>query len=159
MVDKSARDGAFSSITQTMVRFRFVLIKLINEDSGCYKFGIYVALTDSEEKNYSGSWVRKKENPMMKLKPINDRVVLKRMDEETKSKGGIIIPDTAKKKPQRGEVVAVGSGKQDRNGRRISLDLKEKDRVFFGKYSGTEINVEGTDYLILKAEDILCVIE
>ena len=159
MLDKSGADGAFGSITQTMARFRFVLIKLINEDSGCYKFGIYVALTDSEEENDSGNWVHKKEIPVIKLRPINDRVVLKRMDEETKSTGGIIIPDTAKKKPQRGEVVAVGSGKQDRNGRRISLDLKEKDRVFFRKYSGTEINIEGTDYLILKAEDILCVIE
>jgi chaperonin GroES len=96
---------------------------------------------------------------MMKLKPLNDHAVVKRVDEETKSSGGIIIPDTAKKKPRKGEVVAVGPGNKDKNGRRISLDLKEKDLVFFAKYAGTEINIEGTDYLILKADDILCVIE
>jgi chaperonin GroES len=96
---------------------------------------------------------------MMKLKPLNDRVVIKRVDEETKTRGGIIIPDTAKEKPIRGEVVAVGPGKQDKKGRRIALDLKETDLVFFSKYGGTEINIEGTDYLILKADDILCVIE
>lgn len=95
----------------------------------------------------------------MKLKPLNDRVVIKRVDEETKSRGGIIIPDTAKEKPRRGEVFAVGPGKRNKNGRRISLDLKEKDLVLFAKYAGTEINIEGTDYLILKADDILCVIE
>jgi chaperonin GroES len=96
---------------------------------------------------------------MMKLKPLNDRVAIKRADEETKSKGGIIIPDTAKEKPIRGEVVAVGPGKPDKNGRRISLDLKEKDLVLFARYAGTEINIGGTDYLILKSDDILCVIE
>jgi chaperonin GroES len=111
-------------------------------------------------RNHLGLFViQKKEDPMMKLKPLNDLVAIKRVDKETKSKGGIIIPDTAKEKPMRGEVVAVGPGKLDKNGRRISLDLKEKDLVLFAKYAGTEINIGDTDYLILKADDILCVIE
>jgi len=135
------------------------LIKLIKENSRCYKFGILVAISGIEEEIFSDYLLHKKEDPTMKLKPLNDRVVIKRVDEETKSRGGIIIPDTAKEKPIRGEVFAVGPGKRDKNGRRISLDLKEKDLVLFAKYAGTEINIEGTDYLILKADDILCVIE
>ena len=95
----------------------------------------------------------------MKLKPLNDRVLVLRIDEEEKTTGGIIIPDTAKEKPQEGRVVAVGPGKPDKDGKRISLDIKAGDRVLFGKYSGTEIKIDGVEHLIMKEEDILGIID
>lgn len=95
----------------------------------------------------------------MKIRPLHDRVLIKRVEEENKTKGGIIIPDTAKEKPQEGEVVAVGEGKVLENGKVVSLDVKKGDRILFGKYSGTEIKLEGVEHLILKEEDILGVIQ
>jgi chaperonin GroES len=95
----------------------------------------------------------------MKVKPLHDRVIVLRLDEETKTAGGIIIPDTAKEKPQRGQVVAVGDGKVDEDGKRVPVDVKKNDQVLFGKYSGTEIKIDGVDHLILREDDILAVIE
>jgi len=95
----------------------------------------------------------------MKIKPLNDRVLVLRIKEEEKTSGGIIIPDTAKEKPQEGRVVAVGPGKVDDNGKRISLDVKANDRVLFGKYAGTEIKIDGVEHLIMREDDILGIIE
>ena len=95
----------------------------------------------------------------MKIRPLQDRVIVKRIEEEEKSKGGIIIPDTAKEKPQEGKVVAVGKGKLNDDGKITPLDVKVNDRILFGKYSGTEINVDGDEHLIMREEDILGVIE
>ena len=95
----------------------------------------------------------------MDLRPLNDRVVVKRMEEEQKTAGGIIIPDTAKEKPIQGEVVAVGNGKVMEDGTRKALDIKKGDRVLFGKYAGTEITLEGQEVLIMREDDILAVIE
>ena len=95
----------------------------------------------------------------MKNRPLQDRVIVKRIEEEEKSKGGIIIPDTAKEKPQEGRVVAVGKGKVNEDGKITPLDVKVNDRVLFGKYSGTEINIDGEEHLIMREEDILGVIE
>jgi chaperonin GroES len=95
----------------------------------------------------------------MNLRPLNDRVVVKRMEEEQKTAGGIIIPDTAKEKPIQGEVVAVGNGKVMEDGTRKALDIKAGDRVLFGKYAGTEITLEGQEVLIMREDDILAVIE
>ena len=91
----------------------------------------------------------------MKVRPLHDRVLIKRIEEQETVRGGIIIPDTAKEKPQEGEVVAAGTGKRLENGTIIPLEVKEGDRVLFGKYSGTEIKVEDTDYLILREDEIL----
>ena len=95
----------------------------------------------------------------MKLKPLNDRVVVVRIDEEEKTSGGIIIPDTAKEKPQEGKVIAVGAGKLDENGKRIPLEVKTNDRVLFGKYSGNEIKIDGVEHLIMREDDILGIME
>ena len=94
----------------------------------------------------------------LKFRPLHDRVVVKRIEAEEKSKGGIIIPDTAKEKPQEGEVVAVGPGGRDENGKLIAMDLRGGDRVLFGKWSGTEVKLEGDDLLIMKESDIMGVI-
>src|SRR6202167_1091848 len=94
-----------------------------------------------------------------KFRPLHDRVVVKRIDAEEKTKGGIIIPDSAKEKPQEGQVVAVGPGGRDEAGKLIPIDLKNGDRVLFGKWSGTEVKVDGVDYLIMKESDIMGVIE
>jgi len=93
-----------------------------------------------------------------KFRPLHDRVVVKRLDAEEKSKGGIIIPDTAKEKPQQGEVVAVGPGGRDENGKLIAMDLRAGDRVLFGKWSGTEVKLDGEELLIMKESDIMGVI-
>jgi len=93
-----------------------------------------------------------------KFRPLHDRVVVKRVEAEEKSKGGIIIPDTAKEKPQQGEVVAVGPGGRDENGKLIQMDLKAGDRVLFGKWSGTEVKLDGEELLIMKESDIMGVI-
>ncbi len=95
----------------------------------------------------------------MKIRPLQDRVIVKRIEEEEKTKGGIIIPDTAKEKPQEGRIVAVGKGKLNEEGKVIPLDVKVNDRVLFGKYSGSEINIDGEEHLIMREEDILGVIE
>ena len=95
----------------------------------------------------------------MKIRPLQDRVIIKRIEEEEKSKGGIISPDTAKEKPQEGKVVAVGKGKVNDDGKITPLDIKVNDRILFGKYSGTEINVDGEEHLIMREDDILGVIE
>ena len=95
----------------------------------------------------------------MAFRPLGDRVVIKRVEEETKTKGGIIIPDTAKDKPQEGEVIAVGPGARDDNGKVQPLDVKKGDRILFGKWSGTEVKIDGDDLLIMKESDILGVIE
>lgn len=95
----------------------------------------------------------------MKIRPLQDRVIVKRIEEEEKSKGGIIIPDTAKEKPQEGKVVAVGKGKANEDGKITPLDVKVNDRVLFGKYSGSEINIDGEEHLIMREEDILGIIE
>ena len=95
----------------------------------------------------------------MNLRPLNDRVVVKRMEEETKTAGGIIIPDTAKEKPIQGEVMAAGTGKTMEDGSKRALDVKKGDRVLFGKYAGTEITVEGQEVLIMREDDILAIIE
>ena len=95
----------------------------------------------------------------MKLRPLQDRILVKRVEEEEKTKGGIIIPDTAKEKPAEGKVVAVGKGKLDENGKRIALEIKKGDRILFGKYSGTEVKIEGEEYLIMREEDVLGIID
>jgi chaperonin GroES len=95
----------------------------------------------------------------VKIRPLQDRIIVKRIEEEEKSKGGIIIPDTAKEKPQEGKVVAVGKGKINEDGKITPVDVKVNDRVLFGKYSGTEINIDGQEHLIMREEDILGVIE
>jgi chaperonin GroES len=95
----------------------------------------------------------------MKVRPLQDRVIVKRLAEEEKTRGGIIIPDTAKEKPGEGEVVAVGSGKVDDKGKLRPLDVKKGDRVLFGKYSGSEIKVDGVDHIILREDEILGVLE
>ena len=95
----------------------------------------------------------------MKFRPLHDRVVVKRLDAEEKTKGGIIIPDTAKEKPSQGEVIAVGPGGRDESGKLIPIDVKAGDRVLFGKWSGTEVVLDGQDLLIMKESDIMGVIE
>ena len=95
----------------------------------------------------------------MTFRPLHDRVVVRRIDAEDKSKGGIIIPDTAKEKPQEGEIVAVGPGARDESGKLVALDVKTGDRVLFGKWSGTEVKIDGQDLLIMKESDIMGVIE
>src|ERR1700745_1196016 len=95
----------------------------------------------------------------MKFRPLHDRVVVKRIEAEEKSAGGIIIPDTAKEKPQQGEVVSVGPGGRDESGKLIPIDVKPGDRVLFGKWSGTEVKLDGVEYLIMKESDIMGVID
>ena len=95
----------------------------------------------------------------MKFRPLHDRVVVRRIDAEEKTKGGIIIPGTAKEKPQEGEIVAVGPGARDESGKVVALDVKAGDRVLFGKWSGTEVRIDGQDLLIMKESDIMGVIE
>jgi chaperonin GroES len=95
----------------------------------------------------------------MKIRPLHDRVIVKRIDEERKSAGGIVIPDTAAEKPDQGEVVAVGKGKKAEDGKLITLDVKVGDRVLFGKYSGQTVKVKGDELLVMREEDIMGVIE
>ncbi len=95
----------------------------------------------------------------MKFRPLHDRVVVKRIEAEEKTAGGIIIPDTAKEKPQQGEVVSVGPGGRDETGKLIPIDVKAGDRVLFGKWSGTEVKLDGVEYLIMKESDIMGVID
>jgi len=95
----------------------------------------------------------------MKIRPLGDRIIIKRIEEEEKSRGGIIIPDTAKEKPQEGKVIAVGKGKIADDGKLIPIEVKVGDRVLFGKYSGTEVKILGDDHLIIREDDVLGIIE
>ena len=95
----------------------------------------------------------------MKIRPLHDRIVVERIDEDEKSQGGIIIPDTAKEKPQEGKVIAVGKGKVSEDGKLQPLDVKKGDRILFSKYSGTEVNIEGEEHLIIREDDVLGVIQ
>ena len=95
----------------------------------------------------------------MKVRPLHDRIIVKRLEEEEKTKGGIIIPDTAKEKPIEGKVIAVGDGKIKEDGKKIPLDVKKGDRVLFTKYGGTEIKIDGEEHLMMKQDDILAIIE
>jgi chaperonin GroES len=94
-----------------------------------------------------------------KVRPLHDRVIVKRLEEQEKTKGGIIIPDSAKEKPIEGKIIAVGSGKVTENGKRIPLQVKEGDRILFGKYSGTDIKIEGEEHLIMREDDIIAIVE
>ena len=94
----------------------------------------------------------------MKIRPLNDRVIVKRVEEEHKTVGGIIIPDTAKEKPQEGKIVAAGPGKRDDDGKRIPLEVKEGDRILFSKYAGTEIKIDGEEQLFMREDDILAIL-
>ena len=95
----------------------------------------------------------------MKMRPLHDRILVKRVEEEAKTKGGIIIPDTAKEKPQEAKVVAVGSGRVTDEGKVVALEVKKGDRVLVGKYSGSEVNIDGEEHLIIREEDVLAIIE
>lgn len=95
----------------------------------------------------------------MNIRPLHDRILVERLEEEQQTAGGIIIPDTAKEKPQEGRVKAVGKGKKTQDGQVIAPDLKEGDKILFGKFAGTEVKLEGEEYLIMREEDVLCVVE
>ena len=95
----------------------------------------------------------------MKLRPLQDRILVQRVKEEEKTKGGIIIPDTAKEKPIEGKVIAAGKGKLNEEGKRIALEVKKGDRILFGKYSGSEVKIEGDEYLIMREDDVLGIID
>ena len=95
----------------------------------------------------------------MKFRPLHDRVVVRRIEEDERTRGGIIIPDTAKEKPQQGEIIAVGPGARDESGKLVPLDVKKGDRILFGKWSGTEVKIDGKDLLIMKESDIMGVLE
>ncbi len=95
----------------------------------------------------------------MKLRPLGDRLVVEPLEAEEKTKGGIILPDTAKEKPQEGKVVASGKGKVDENGKTVAMEVKVGDKILYGKYSGTEITVDGKEYMILREEDVLAVVD
>lgn len=95
----------------------------------------------------------------MQVRPLHDRILVKRANEEEKTKGGIIIPDNAKEKPAQGEVVATGNGRRDEAGKLVALEVKKGDRILFGKYSGTEIKIEGDDFLIMREDDVLGIVQ
>jgi chaperonin GroES len=95
----------------------------------------------------------------MKIKPLHDRILVKRLEEEEKTKGGIIIPDSAKEKPQMAEVIAVGSGRINDEGKKIALDVKAGDKILFSKYSGSEVKLDGEEFLIMREEDVLGIVE
>ena len=94
----------------------------------------------------------------MNVKPLADRILVRRLEEPEMKRGGIIIPDTAKEKPQQGEVVAVGPGRMTEEGKRVALDVKKGDKILMGKYSGTEVKIDGTDYLIMREEEVLAIV-
>jgi len=95
----------------------------------------------------------------MKVRPLHDRIIVQELEEEEKTKGGIIIPDTAKEKPFEGKVIAVGTGKVNKNGKKVPLEVKKGDRILYARYGGTEVKIDGEEYLIMKEDDILAVIE
>jgi chaperonin GroES len=102
---------------------------------------------------------RTKESEAMKIRPLHDRILVKRLEEETKTAGGLFIPDSAKEKPIQAKVIAVGAGKRDKDGKIIALEVKAGDRVLFSKYSGTEVKIDGDDHLILREDDLLAVLD
>src|SRR5687767_1681863 len=110
-------------------------------------------------KSRSASTTKQGGSGSMKVRPLHDRILVKREEESEEKVGGIIIPDTAKEKPQRGKVVAAGNGKVADDGKRTPLDVKMGDRILFGKYSGNEVKIDGEDYLILREEDVLAILE
>jgi chaperonin GroES len=122
---------------------------------------LVVAREASPARRCGGSegWKPRKEQKPMTVRPLHDRILIKRIEEKETVKGGIIIPDSAKEKPQEGEVIAVGHGRKTEEGKVIPLDVKAGDRILFGKYSGTEIKIEDQEYLILKEEEVLGVLE
>jgi chaperonin GroES len=95
----------------------------------------------------------------MKIRPLHDRILVKRIDEETKTAGGLFIPDSAKEKPVQAKVIAVGAGKRDKEGKLIALDVKEGDRVLFSKYSGSEVKIDGEEHLIMREDDLLAILD
>jgi chaperonin GroES len=101
----------------------------------------------------------KKENAAMNIRPLHDRIIVERLEEEVTTASGIIIPDSAKEKPQQGNVIAVGKGKMTEDGKVLSLDVKVGDKVLFGKYSGTEVKIDGNEYLMMREDDVLGVVE
>src|SRR5262249_14760351 len=103
--------------------------------------------------------LEEEEKTSMKFRPLHDRVVVRRVESDEKTAGGIIIPDTAKEKPQEGEVIAVGAGARDEAGKLVPLDVKAGDRILFGKWSGTEVKIDGQDYLIMKESDVMGIVE
>jgi len=103
--------------------------------------------------------MKEKEETTMKVKPLADRLLVRRLEEEEMKKGGIIIPDTVKEKPQKGQVVAVGPGRLDDKGKRVALEVKKGDTIIFSKYAGTEIKIEDKDYLIMREDDVLGIVE
>jgi chaperonin GroES len=115
---------------------------------------IYVVLY----RKFAGCTITETGGIKMKIRPLNDRVIVKRVEEEQKTAGGIIIPDTAKEKPQEGEVIAVGPGKRDDDGKRIALEIKEGDRILFGKYAGSEIKIDGEEHIFMREDDILAIL-
>jgi chaperonin GroES len=124
----------------------------------------YVATKRSGGGNFGGRFIQKHpfqtfEEKLMKFRPLHDRVVVKRIDAEERTAGGIIIPDTAKEKPSQGEIIAVGPGGRDESGKLIPIDVHPGDRVLFGKWSGTEVKIDGVEYLIMKESDIMGVLE
>jgi len=102
---------------------------------------------------------RERESRTMKIRPLHDRMLVKRVAEQDTRRGGIIIPDTAKEKPQEGKVIAVGNGKVTDEGKKVALDVKAGDRILFGKYSGNEVTIEGEEYVIFREEDVLAILE
>jgi chaperonin GroES len=108
---------------------------------------------------YATTILFREEEDKMKVRPLHDRVIVKRVEEEAKTKGGIIIPDTAKEKPVEGKVIAVGDGKVADDGKKIALEVKAGDKILFGKYAGTEIQIDGEEHLIMREDDIIAIIE
>jgi chaperonin GroES len=115
--------------------------------------------TDGDDFLLSSKEFSGKEGSMMKFKPLADRLLVKRLEEEETKKGGIIIPDTAKEKPQKGQVVEVGPGRLDEKGKRISLEVKKGDKILFGKYAGTEVKMGTEEYLIMREDDVLGIVK
>jgi chaperonin GroES len=111
------------------------------------------------ESFYEQTETLREEMSKMKMRPLHDRVIVKRTEGEEKTKGGIIIPDTAKEKPVEGKVIAVGSGKLLENGKKVPLQVKAGDRILFGKYSGTEVKIDGEEHLIMREDDIIAIVE
>jgi chaperonin GroES len=95
----------------------------------------------------------------MKIRPLHDRLIIKRLEEEEKTKGGIIIPDTAKEKPIEGKVIAVGQGRMNKDGKKVPMDVKKGDRILFAKYAGTEVKIDGEEHLMMREDDVLAIIE
>jgi chaperonin GroES len=113
----------------------------------------------AKKSNSASSTITQGGSRSMKVRPLHDRILVKREEESEEKVGGIIIPDTAKEKPQRGKVVAAGNGKVTDEGKRTPLDVKTGDRILFGKYSGSEVKIDGDEYLILREEDVLAILE